>query len=160
MNTQQRNSEDFGPDSHSSFLDRQARESAEPAYKKFPVMVLLILVGIGVIGGLFLLGSFLLTYPQASAAKNVSLTLLKPELKDGSAFGDVQVQNDNNASVKQMTVHYTITGASGATISDGNVSLDQLIPAGAKVVIPHVKLGAVSEAPKNLHADVTAAFCP
>jgi len=146
--------------SHSSFMDRQARENAEPALKKFPVIVLLSIFGVGALVGLFFLVQFLMTYPQTSAAHNVQLTLLNPKIEAGSAYVDVQVINDNNASVKQMTMHYTIAGASGATISDGNVSLDQLVAAGSQAVIPHVKLGAISEAPKSLHADVTQAFCP
>jgi hypothetical protein len=146
--------------SQSTFMDRQARENAEPAIKKFPVIVLLSVLGVGALVGLFFLVQFLMTYPQTAAAKNVQLTLLNPKIEEGCAFVDVQVINDNNASVKQMTMHYTIAGASGATISDGNISLDQLIGAGSKAVIPHVKLGAISEAPKSLHADVTQAFCP
>ncbi|MDR3615694.1 MAG: hypothetical protein P4L53_19200 [Candidatus Obscuribacterales bacterium] len=146
--------------SHSSFMDRQARENAEPALKKFPVIVLLSILGVGALVGLFFLVQFLMTYPQTSAAKNVQLTLVNPKIEAGTAFVDVQVVNDNNASVKQMTMHYTITGASGGTISDGDISLDQLVAAGSKAVIPHVKLGAISEAPKSLHADVTQAFCP
>jgi hypothetical protein len=152
--------ESDGELSHSSFMDRQARENAEPALKNFPVIVLLSILGVGALIGLFCLGQFLMTYPQTAAAKNVLTTLINPKIEDGTAYVDVQVINDNNASVKQMTMHYTIFGASGATISDGNVSLDQLVAAGSKAVIPHIKLGAVSEPPKSLHADITQAFCP
>lgn len=143
----------------STFMDRQARELAEPALKKFPVIVLLSILGVGVLAGLFFLVQFLMTYPQTSVAKNVQLSLSNPKIEDGSAFVDVQVINDNNASVNKMKMHYTITGANGG-ISDGNVMLDQIVGAGTKAVIPHVKLGAVSEEPKSLHADVTEAFCP
>src|SRR5271157_1030447 len=90
--------------SHSSFMDRQARENAEPALKKFPVIVFLSIFGVGALVGLFFLVQFLMTYPQTSAAKNVQLTLINAKIEGGSAYVDVQVVNDNNASVKQMTM--------------------------------------------------------
>ena len=146
--------------SHSSFMDRQARENAEPVLKKFPVIVLLSILGVGAIVGLFFLVQFMMTYPQTSVAKNVELTLSNPKIESGTAFVDVEVVNNNNASVNKMKMHYTITGASGNNEVTGDVMVDQLVGAGSKAVIPHVKLGPVTEAPKSLHADVTEAFCP
>lgn len=142
-----------------NFLDKQARENAAPASKSFPVMVLMIIVGLGVAAGLITLAMYAMSYPKVTAAHNVQMQLTNPKLENGSAFVDVQVTNDNPSPVKSMSVHYTITGASGATISEGTIPIDRTIAAGEKALVPHVRLGAITEPPKSLHADVVEAVC-
>jgi hypothetical protein len=140
-----------------NFLENQARDISEPAYKKFPVVLLLVIFIVGAIVGIWQLVQFGLAYPKLAAAKNVTLQLQHPKMESGNAVVDMEVNNGNDLPLKGMTVKFSIFGPSGETVREGQLSVGCDVPASGKKVIEHLSLGALSQAAAKMHAEVTEA---
>jgi hypothetical protein len=141
----------------SNFLENQARDISTPAYKKFPVVLLSVIFVVGVIVGIWQLALFVMAYPKLAAAKNISLQLQHPKMEAGTAFVDMEVTNGNDQPIKNMTVKYTISGATSEAVSEGQISVPCDIPARGKKVVEHVNLGALAQPASKMHAEVSEA---
>jgi hypothetical protein len=111
-----------------------------------------------VIVGLWQLANMVISYPKIAAAKNIQIKLERPQLKDGSAFVDMEIDNGNDLPLTSVNVKYTIYSTSGGTASEGNISILKDVPAGQKAVAQNVKLGSLSESAGKMHAEVTDAI--
>ncbi len=140
-----------------NFLANQAKDISTPAYKKFPVILLLIIFAAAVVFGIWQLVSLTISYPKLVAAKNVQINLESAKMEGGYAFVDLEVVNDNDAVLTKMNVKYDIYGGNGDTIGEGNLPIEKSVPAGGKMLIKHVKLGALTENAGKMHAEVTEA---
>jgi hypothetical protein len=140
-----------------NFLENQAREISTPAYKRFPTVLLLVIFAVGVVVGIWQLALFCMAYPKLSAAKNVSLQLQHPRMEAGNAFVDMEVDNANDLPLKNMSVKFSISGADGSVVSEGQLSVDCDVPGTGKKVIEHLRLGALSQPAAKMHAEVAEA---
>jgi len=140
-----------------NFLENQARDISTPAYKKFPVVLLLVIFVVGAIVGIWQLALFCMAYPKLSAAKNVSLQLQHPKMEAGNAFVDMEVNNGNDLPLKNMNVKFNISGADGAVVREGQLSVDCDVPASGKKVLEHLNLGSLSQPAAKMHAEVAEA---
>ncbi|GEM_PF-1177173 len=138
-----------------NFLAHQAEEKNVPITRSAPVMVLLIVIGAGMLYGLYQAVMYYLNYDKLVAMKYVEVRLQKPVQKDGAAYVNVEIENLNPVAIKDTKFKYDIFSADGSSLAAGEVQLPIVVPPGESRTVAQVKLGAVSGTAARLHPALT-----
>lgn len=136
------------------FFDQQARESSTGLLKNTPLRIVLGLVAVGVIWALYTLVQYVLNFNKLQAMKNVTVTLQKPDMRDGVAMVDVTLGNLNPLSVEQLVIRYGILGPEGNVVSSNLVLIPNTVPAGGERTFRHVKLGEFKDQSARMQAEL------
>jgi len=136
------------------FFAHQAQDMSGSPTQSAPLMVVFVVVGLGVLYGLFQLVVGLINADKMAAMKYVEVHLQKPTEKDGKATVGVQIDNFNPGRIKNITFKCTITDAAGATIGDTKAEIDAAVPAGDSRTFPAVSLGEIKGEPARMHAEL------
>lgn len=138
-----------------NFFEHQAAEISAPITGQGPVKIVLLIVGAGVLFGLYQALMFFLNFDKIVAMKNVEVRLHKPVLKNGEAFVNVDIGNYNPAPIRDATFSFSITSSGGSEIGSGKVTVPGFVPAGDSRTFTNIKLGAVSGAAGKMHAELS-----
>lgn len=129
---------------NTNFFTHQAEATHTPLYKQTPIMIVLVVVGIGILFGLFKFVDFLLNFDKLNAMKAMQVNLRHPTEKAGMAFIDVEVQNYNPAPIRNLVIKYNVVDKAGNITKNSEFTLPGTVPAGDSRVFPHVALGTLS----------------
>lgn len=137
---------------HTDFYTKTAQDAAGSAMTKLPLRIVMVLVaGLGVYC-LYLGVMWFINLDKASAMQNVSVSVMKPRDKDGIALADIEIVNLNPFPINNVVISYDISASDKNVIGNGNVTLEQKVPAGDSRMFTEVKLGAVTGKPRSMHS--------
>lgn len=148
------NSEQDQAPLRTNFLENQAKEGNVSAFKRGPVLFVLILVAIGVLYGIYSGVIYFLNIEKHMAKRNIEIFFNRPEMRNGDAYVQVRVRNLNSNDVKNIVFRYKVNDPAGKSLASGLVTLPYVVPAGDEREFSGVKLGSVSGGGSRMDAEL------
>jgi tetratricopeptide (TPR) repeat protein len=149
------NEEPAGQKIKTNFFAHQAEEASSPITKQAPIMIVLVIIGLGVLYGLYSGVMMFINFEKSTAMKNVEVRFQKPTQKDGVAFVSVEVNNLNPTPIRDVAVTYHIKGPTGEEVSSGQLVIPGTVPSGDSRVFTEMKIGELSAQAGRLQAELS-----
>lgn len=138
-----------------NFFAHQAEEASTPITKQAPVMIVLVVVGLGVLYLIYSGVIMFINHDRDTAMKNVEVRFQKPTQKDGVAYVSVEVSNLNPTPVKELAVTYHIKGPAGEEVSTGQLMIPGTVPPGDSRTFTDLKIGELNTQAGRLQAELS-----
>lgn len=137
-----------------NFFAQQAKESSKKPSKFSVGNIAAFLALAGIIFGAYKIIDLVLNYDSLVAMENVEVQFEKPKIQDGDASVQVAVANYNPAPIQNLRIGYTLSDPAGNPIKEGQVVINNKVPAGDKRNFPDISLGEVKTTALKMHAKV------